>query len=75
MLRILLYAFIIYLLYRLIFDFIIPVYKTTRQVRKGFREMHDNMQNQMNQQDQQSSRTQPGTKKEQVGDYIDYEEL
>ena len=40
-LRVLLYALLIWFLYNLVFHFIIPVYKTTRQVKKKFREMHD----------------------------------
>ena len=77
MLRFLLYAFLIYLAYRLVFHFIIPVYKTTRQVKKQFREMHIRMEDQMNQYqaNQQSPTPQPENKKEQVGDYIDFEEL
>ena len=72
--RILFYAFLVYLLYKLIFDFIIPVYKTTRQVKKGFREVHDRMQEHMQQQ-QQSPRSKSETPKTQPGDYIEFEEL
>ena len=75
--RILFYAFLVYLLYKLIFDFIIPVYKTTRQVKKGFREMHDRMQEHMQQQQQpqQSPRSKSETSKTKPGDYIEFEEL
>ncbi|HEV8270286.1 MAG TPA: DUF4834 family protein [Chitinophagaceae bacterium] len=83
MLRYLLYAFLIYLAYRLIFHFIIPIYKTTKQVKKQFRDMHSRMEDQMNQQssyaraseDNQPINTNASTKKEQAGDYIDFEEL
>jgi len=75
--RILFYAFLVYLLYKLIFDFIIPVYKTTRQVKKEFREMHGRMQEHMQQQQhsQQSQRPKSETPKTKPGDYIDFEEL
>lgn len=76
--RYLLYAFLIYLAYRLVFHFIIPIYKTTRQVKKQFSEMNSRMNDYMGQQqqaDQQTSPSQPENKKEQVGDYIDFEEL
>jgi heme exporter protein D len=76
--RYLLYAFLIYLAYRFIFHFIIPIYKTTKQVKKQFREMHSRMEDQMNQQqaNQQTATPQPENKKQQVGgDYIDFEEL
>ncbi|HEX3168416.1 MAG TPA: hypothetical protein VFD24_06305 [Chitinophagaceae bacterium] len=75
--RYLLYAFLIYLAYRMVFHFIIPIYKTTRQVKKQFREMHSRMEDQMNQQqaNEQTSTLHTENKKEQVGDYIDFEEL
>lgn len=77
MLRFLLYALLIYLAYRLVFHFIIPVYKTTRQVKKQFREMHTRMEDQMNQYqaNQQSPTPQTENKKEQAGDYIEFEEV
>jgi len=75
--RILFYVFLIYVLYKVIFEFIIPVYKTTRQVKKGFQEMQDRMQDNMHQQQQpqQSQRSKSETSKTQPGDYIDFEEL
>jgi heme exporter protein D len=76
--RYLLYAFLIYLAYRFIFHFIIPIYKTTKQVKKQFRDMHSRMEDQMNQQqaNQQTATPQPENKKQQVGgDYIDFEDV
>ena len=77
MLRYLLYAFLIYLAYRLVFHFIIPIYKTTRQVKKQFREMHSRMQDNMGQQQpyQQAATPAPENSKQQSGDYIEFEEL
>jgi hypothetical protein len=75
--RFLFYAFLIYLAYRLVFHFIIPIYITSRKVKKQFQEMKDKMQDHINQQQgyQQSPTPQPQDKKEQVGDYIDFEEV
>jgi hypothetical protein len=77
MMRFILYALLIWFLYKLIFDFIIPVYKTTRQVKKKFSEMHDRMQEQ--QMNQQSFNQQPHQQKSPTkspgGDYIDFEEV
>lgn len=75
--RYLLYAFLIYLAYRLVFHFIIPIYKTTRQVKKQFREMHSRMEDHVNQQQpfQQPATPPTENKKQQAGDYIDFEEL
>jgi hypothetical protein len=78
MLRLLLYALLAWFLYNLIFKFIIPVYKTTRQMKQKFREMQTNMQDQMNQQQdfaakpQAAERPAPNKSKE---DYIDFEEI
>jgi len=77
MLRYLFYAFLIYLAYRLVFHFIIPIYKTTRQVKKQFREMHSRMQDNMGPQPpyQQPATQATENKKQQSGDYIEFEEL
>lgn len=77
MLRYLFYAFLIYLAYRLVFHFIIPIYKTTKQVKKQFREMHSQMEDHINQHqaNQQTPNAQPENKRERAGDYIDFEEV
>ncbi len=78
MLRYLFYAFLIYLAYRLVFHLIIPIYKTTKQVKKQFREMHSRMEDHIHQQqaNQQTASPTPENKKEQIGgDYIDFEEV
>ena len=73
MLRILFYGFLIYLSYQLVFNFIIPVYRTTRRVKKGFQKMHQ----QMNEQQRQQNAAQPTEQKtdQKVGEYIDFEEI
>jgi hypothetical protein len=77
MLRYLFYAFLIYLAYRLVFHFIIPIYKTTKQVKKQFREMHGRMEDHINQQqpNQQTMPPKQEDKKTVGGDYIDFEEV
>ena len=75
--RLLLYAFLIWFLYNLIFRFIIPIYRTTRQVRKQFREMHQKMEEQTKQQQGFTNGTEvqkPSSAKP-AGDYIDFEEI
>ena len=79
MFSLLFYGFLAYLAYRLIFHFIIPLYKTTKQVKKSFRNMQDQMQQhadpfgQRQAQNSQSQSKKPGKTK--VGDYIDFEEV
>ena len=76
--KFLLYAFLIYMGYLLVFRIIIPIYITTRKVKKGFREMHSRMEEQMRQQQQayQPGPTpQPKKQTPKSGDYIEFEEL
>ncbi len=75
-LRFFFFAFIFYLAYKLVFDFIIPVYRTTRKVKRGFREMQERMQ-QQNEQNNKPSATEntSSDKQNKVGDYIDFEEV
>ena len=71
--RVVIELFALYLLYKLVFDFIIPVANTTKQVKKQFGDMHQKM-NQFNeeQKKQNASATKATPSKE---DYIDYEEV
>ena len=80
--RYILYAILIYIGYQFIFNLVIPVYKTTRKIKKGFREMHGKMQEQANGQQQSRPNSssgkpwkQPTANKEETGDYIDFEEV
>jgi hypothetical protein len=72
MARILFFGIIFYLLYRLVFDLIIPVINTTLHIRRQFR----NMQNPVNgQADPGAQPRQEHARKTPVGDYIDFEEV
>ncbi|HMI78643.1 MAG TPA: hypothetical protein VK484_07605 [Ferruginibacter sp.] len=76
-LKILFELFVLYLLYKLVFDFIIPVYRATRQVKQKVGEMQSRMNEQMKQQQANSynpapKESSPGPAKE---DYIEFEEV
>ena len=79
MLKVLLYGLLIWFLYNLVFRFIIPIYKTTRQMKQKFREMQNHMQDQMNHQQPefttQSRSPQKSAAQSQQEDYIDFEEI
>ena len=74
---------LLYFLYKLIFDLIIPAVSTTRQVKKQFADMQTKMQQQAEQynQQQQSSYSQTTTNQQQFSkpvdkdDYIEFEEV
>lgn len=69
--------FVIYMLYKLIFEFIIPVYNTTRQMKSKVNEMHKKMQEQQQAQNKNFSAPQQPmpSKKSTSEDYIEYEEV
>ena len=70
--------FVIYILYKFIFEFIIPVYKTTKHVKQKMNDMHQQMQ-----QNQSAEASDPfakhsssdAPKRPVSDDYIDYEEV
>lgn len=72
--RLLLYLFLGYIAYRFVFHFLLPVIRTSRQVRSQFHEM----QNKMREAEEKhkaahgNSTVKP---EEKVGDYIDFEEI
>jgi Sec-independent protein translocase protein TatA len=66
--------FILYLLYKLVFDFIIPVANATKKVKKQFGDMSAQMEEKMKQQRQQATQKTPPPSSKQ-DDYIDYEEV
>jgi hypothetical protein len=69
----------LYLLYKLIFDFIIPVAKVSTQMRSKMNEMHQQQHYQQPQQKQQPSSSEQINKTANVrppsDDYIDFEEI
>jgi hypothetical protein len=75
LLKLILWGLLIYVIYKVVFQFVLPVYNTTRELKKGFREMQQKMNEQMKQQQQASTATQPQAPKEPVGEYIDFEEV
>ena len=72
---------VIYILYKLIFDFIIPLYNASKQMKGKMSEMQQRMQGQQRAQaEQQRQHNQPTqspktTERISKDDYIDYEEV
>jgi hypothetical protein len=77
MIKALFELFALYLLYKLIFDFIVPVYNTTTQVKQKVSEMQRTMNEQANQQqrNQYSSTANQASPSTKSDDYIDFEEV
>ncbi len=68
------YAILLYMAYRLVFDVILPVRKTTKTMRDQFRQAQEQMQQAQEQAHRPTPSPEPGKSKP-VGDYIDFEEV
>ena len=70
------YFFLCYLLYRLIFNFIVPIYRTTKKVRRGFKDMQEKMNQQQNAPDAANNMAEDKKPNlDNVGEYIDFEDV
>ena len=72
------FAFLAYLLFQLVFNFIIPIYKTTKKVKRTFREMKEQMNRHHDgpaSPQQHPSANTMVNKKSTSSDYIDFEEV
>ena len=69
------FAFLAYLLFKLIVDFVIPVYKTTQRVKRSFREMQQKMNGQFSHTPQPQDEKTYEKKRKPSSDYIDFEEV
>jgi len=76
MFKIILYAFLFYLLYRFIVDLVIPVGKASKQVSQKMKEMQEAQQQQYRQQQEAQQREFRKTEEKKADqDYIDFEEV
>jgi hypothetical protein len=75
--RIIFELLVLYLLYKLIFDFIIPVYKTTKQVSRKMGEMQSKMNDNIKNQQNNTQASAPNEKAARPAreDYIEFEEV
>jgi hypothetical protein len=77
LIRVIFELFVLYLVYKLIFDFIIPVYKTTKQVNQKMGEMQSKMNDHLKQQQTNTNANTSTEKTAKPGreDYIEFEEV
>lgn len=78
MLKYIFWFLTIYFLYRLVFNFIIPVMRVSRQMKGQVRDFQDQMNARNQQATSQSTNTRTETNsqpKPKEGDYIDFEEI
>ena len=78
MIKVLGYILLFYILYKIIFDFILPVSKATSQVKDKIREMQHAQEEQVKHQQQQAANREEQQKQSTAakgGDYIEFEEI
>jgi hypothetical protein len=77
-LKIISLGFILYILYKFVFEFLVPIFRATQKIKKGFRDMQQQAQDNMNKSGGTVNSTTTNSsekKKEPIGDYIDFEEI
>ncbi|MCW3118454.1 MAG: hypothetical protein JWM28_2536 [Chitinophagaceae bacterium] len=78
-LKIISLGFLLYILYRFVFGFLVPVFKATQKIRRGFRDVQQQANDNLNRQQASTMNANTSTgnekKNEPVGDYIDFEEI
>jgi len=76
MVRYILLGFLVYFAFRFIFELVIPVIKTTRQVKKQFDSVREQQQQQYQQQQQSAKQATPNPKSSvDKDDYLEFEEI
>jgi hypothetical protein len=74
-------AIVVFILYKFVFNFILPVYRTTKMVKQKVGEMNNFRTQQTggtsntNTSYQQDARKETSTPQPKVGEYIDFEEI
>jgi len=74
---------VLYLLYKFVFNFFLPVFRTTKHVRQQFRNMQEHAQDPngpfqrsyTQQSEPATKRPEPAKPKNTMGEYIDFEEI
>ena len=75
MFKFIIYGFLIYLLYKFIFELVIPVSKASSQVKDKIKEMQEQQNAQQQYRNQQAQTQQTEVPKPKRDDYIEFEEV
>jgi len=75
MARIVFLLIVFYLAYRLVFDLIVPIIKTTRHMKRQFSDMRDQANNAGQSNTDKNNNHTSNQSKTKVGEYIDFEEM
>jgi uncharacterized protein YybS (DUF2232 family) len=72
------YGILIYIVYKIVFDFIVPVSQAGKQMKQQFRDVHSAMRDQsvtFQQQQNPQQQAAPKQSKNSASEYIDFEEI
>ena len=75
LLKYILLGFFLYFIFRFVFDFIVPVVKTTRQVKKQFDQVREQQQQYYQQQQTTQEPNRNKTSAVDQDDYLEFEEI
>jgi len=75
MIKLIFYGLVVYLIYKLVFELIIPVSKATTQMSEKVRKMQQQQQKFQQQQTKQTAEPQKPVRPASDKDYIEYEEV
>ncbi len=73
--KIILWAIVIYFLYRFVFDLVVPVTKATGQMKQKIQEMQQAQQQEQQIREQQTQQSKEQSMTSSSGEYIDFEEV
>ena len=74
MIKFFLELFVFYIIYKFVFELILPVYRTTKHIKKKMNEMNDLYEKDLKKNSNHTN-TDSGSKRDINHDYIDYEEI
>jgi predicted Holliday junction resolvase-like endonuclease len=75
MFKLIFWGIIIYLIYKFVFELVLPVSKATSQMQQKIKEMQETQQRQTQQTQQQTAAQPKSTTSPRSDEYIDYEEV
>lgn len=75
MMKYIFWTIVIYFLIRFVFNFLIPVFRATRQMRSQVKDFQNKMEEEQNFRNNANSTTGPQQKPAARKDYIDFEEI
>jgi hypothetical protein len=75
MIRIIIWAIVAYCIYKVVFDFFIPVFRVSRRMRRQVKEFQRKANGEFQNYQKDNIKTSQNPPQEKSGEYIDFEEI